>query len=103
MFPTRITYCYIIHVEVRPVKSVDKGVAVSGEELLYTTEITNVGSLPISDVYFTNPIPVGAAFVNGSVTVNGASVPAADPALGFPLPNILPGQSVTVTFRVTVD
>ena len=97
------TYCYIIHVEVRPVKSVDKGVAVSGEELLYTTEITNVGSLPISDVYFTNPIPVGAAFVNGSVTVNGASVPAADPALGFPLPNILPGQSVTVTFRVTVD
>ncbi len=97
------TYCYIIHVEVRPVKSVDKGVAVSGEELLYTTEITNAGSLPISDVYFTDPIPVGTTFVSGSVTVNGASVPAADPALGFPLPNILPGQSVTVTFRVTVD
>ena len=97
------TYCYIIHVEVRPVKSVDKGVAVSGEELLYTTEITNAGSLPISDVYFTDPIPVGTTFVSGSVTVNGASVPAADPALGFPLPNILPGQSVTVTFRVTID
>lgn len=97
------TYCYIIRVEVRPVKSVDKGVAVSGEELLYTTEITNAGSLPISDVYFTDPIPVGTTFVSGSVTVNGASVPAADPAFGFPLPNILPGQSVTVTFRVTID
>lgn len=97
------TYCYIVHVEVKPVKSVDKGVAVSGEELLYTTEITNAGSLPISNVYFTDPIPVGTTFVSGSVTVNGASVPAADPAFGFPLPNILPGQSVTVTFRVTVD
>lgn len=95
--------CYIIHIEISPVKSVDKGVAVSGEELLYTTVIVNKGTLPVTNVYFTDAIPAGTTFIPGSVTVDGASVPAGNPELGFFLPNLLPGQSTTVTFRVSVN
>ena len=95
--------CYIIHIEISPVKSVDKGVAVSGEELLYTTVIVNKGTLPVTNVYFTDAIPAGTTFIPGSVTVDGVSVPAGNPELGFFLPNLLPGQSTTVTFRVSVN
>ncbi len=95
--------CYIIQMEITSVKSVDKGVAASGEELLYTTVIANKGTLPVTDVYFSDPAPAGTAFVPGSVSIDGAEVPALNPALGFTIPNLLPGQSATVTFRVTID
>lgn len=95
--------CYIIHVEISPVKNVDKGVAASGEELLYTTVIANKGTLPVTNVYFTDSIPAGTTFVPGSVLVDGVAIPAGNPELGFPLPNLLPGQSTTVAFRVIVN
>ena len=95
--------CYIIHVEILPVKNVDKGVAASGEELLYTTVIANKGTLPVTNVYFTDSIPAGTTFVPGSVLVDGVAIPAGNPELGFPLPNLLPGQSTTVAFRVIVN
>lgn len=95
--------CYIIHIEILPVKNVDKGVAASGEELLYTTVIANKGTLPVTNVYFTDSIPAGTTFVPGSVLVDGVAIPAGNPELGFPLPNLLPGQSTTVAFRVIVN
>ena len=95
--------CYIIHVEILPVKNVDKGVAASGAALLYTTVIANKGTLPVTNVYFTDSIPAGTTFVPGSVLVDGVAIPAGNPELGFPLPNLLPGQSTTVAFRVIVN
>ena len=95
--------CYIIHVEILPVKNVDKGVAASGEELLYTTVIANKGTLPVTNVYFTDSIPAGTTFVPGSVLVDGVAISAGNPELCLPLPNFLPGQSTTVAFRVIVN
>lgn len=97
------TALYIIDIAVSAVKSVDKGLAIANEELTYTTVIENMGSIPVTNVYFTDSVPVGTSFVPGSVTINGVAVPGANPAIGFPLPNLLPGQNVTIGFRVTIN
>ncbi len=41
-------------------------------------------------------------FVANGVTINGTPQPGFDPNVGFPLPNIAAGTSLTVTFQVTV-
>lgn len=85
------------------VKSVDKAYAVAGDNLHYTTVITNTGSLLKSDLVFTDPVPAGTAFVAGSVKINGAAYPAYNPQTGIDLPDLAVGQSVTVEFDVTVN
>ncbi|MDE7379412.1 MAG: DUF11 domain-containing protein [Clostridia bacterium] len=85
------------------VKSVDKAYAIKGDNLHYTTVITNTGTLLKSDLFFTDPIPAGTTFVAGSVKIDGASYPAYNPQTGFALPDLAVGQSVTVEFDVTVN
>ncbi len=84
------------------VKRVDKAYAISGELLHYTSIVTNTGSLDKINIVFTDDIPVGTTFVTGSVKINGVSYPAYDPAAGFTLPNLAPGNGVTVEFDVRV-
>lgn len=84
-------------------KSVDKGYATSGEELTYTSVITNTGSLKKTGLVFTDAIPAGTSFVGGSVEIDGVSYPAYDPAAGFPIKDLAPGESVTVRFKVLVQ
>ena len=85
------------------VKSVDKAYAVKGDNLHYTTVVTNTGTLLKSDLVFTDPIPAGTTFVAGSVKIDGTAYPAYDPQTGFALPDLAVGQSVTVEFDVTVN
>ena len=92
----------IISNRITNVKSVDKAYAVKGDNLHYTSVITNTGSLLKSDLVFTDAIPAGTAFVNGSVTIDGAAYPAYNPSAGFDLPDLAVGDSVTVEFDVTV-
>ena len=85
------------------VKSVDKAYAVQGDTLHYTSVITNTGALPNNTFVFTDPIPTGTTFTAGSVKVNGVSYPVYNPQIGFVLPDLAVGQSVTVEFDVTVN
>lgn len=85
------------------VKSVDKAYAVAGDDLHYTTVITNTGSLVKNDLVFTDPVPTGTTFVTGSVKINGTGYPLYNPQTGFDLPDLAVGQSVTVEFDVTVN
>lgn len=85
------------------VKSVDKTYDVKGDNLHYTTVITNTGNLLKSDLVFTDPVPAGTTFVVGSVKINGAAYPAYNPQTGFDLPDLAVGQSVMVEFDVTVN
>ncbi|KJR45029.1 putative internalin [Desulfosporosinus sp. I2] len=81
----------------------DKVTAITGDILTYTTVITNNGNVPLSNVIFTDTLPVGTSFVPGSVTLNGVPQPLLSPnPPGFSIGNIPSGVSVTVTFRVTV-
>ena len=85
------------------VKSVDKAFAVKGEELLYTSVVANVGNIPLTSLVFHDQIPAGTSFVVGSVTVEGAAFPGYNPAAGFPIGSLAPGQSITVTFKVSIN
>lgn len=93
----------IISNRISVVKSVDKAYAVKGDNLHYTTVVTNTGTLLKSDIVFTDPIPAGTTFVAGSVKINGVAYPAYNPQNGFDLPDLAAGQSATVEFDVTVN
>lgn len=83
-------------------KSTTTVAAAVGESVTYTVLVTNSGIETINNVVFSDPIPAGSTFNSGSVTVNGAPRPTANPGTGFALGSIAPGDSVTVTFAVTV-
>lgn len=85
------------------VKSVDKSVAARGENLHYTSLITNTGTLLKTNLVFTDPVPSGTTFVSGSVKIDGVAQPSYNPATGFPLANLAVGNSTTVEFDVTVN
>ncbi len=85
------------------VKQVDKTVAVKGEQLLYTTTITNTGSSIKNNLFFSDPIPVGTTFVNGSVKVDGVSQPTYNPSTGFALADLGVGLSTIIEFNVVVN
>ncbi|WP_342570795.1 hypothetical protein MKY85_22535 [Paenibacillus sp. FSL R5-0749] len=76
--------------------------AVIGDTLTYTVVITNSDTDPIDNVVFADAIPIGSAFIPGSVTIDGIVQPTADPVTGVSIGTIGPGVSVTVTFSTNV-
>lgn len=80
--PTNEITLALISTRMEVEKSVDKGYATSGEELTYTSVITNTGTLNKTRLVFTDAIPAGTTFVAGSVEIDGVSYPAYDPAAG---------------------
>ena len=76
--------------------------AALGEIYTYSVVIRNNGTVTATNVSFLDPIAPETTFVANSVTINGTQQPGFDPNVGFPLPNIAAGTSVTVTFQVTV-
>ena len=93
----------VVSVRLSLVKAVDKALAAAGDILTYTSVASNQGNLTLQDVVFRDPPPAGTSFVAGSVTVNGISYPAYDPAAGFTLPALAPGQSSTIVFQVKIQ
>lgn len=85
------------------IKSVDKQVAIKNEILTYTSLVTNTGSIPNDSTIFTDDIPAGTTFVNGSVYIDGVNFPTYDPQVGFDLGNLIPNQTVTVRFQVIIN
>lgn len=83
-------------------KAVDKQFATIGEYLTYTVVITNVGNINATNVLFVDPTPLNAMFVLGSVRVNGTPQSTYNPATGFPLNTMTPGQIITVVYQVQV-
>ncbi|ETT52803.1 DUF7507 domain-containing protein [Paenibacillus sp. FSL H7-689] len=85
------------------VKSTASTAATVGDTVSYSILVTNSGIAPVNNIQFSDPIPAGASFVTGSVTVNGVAQPGANPAGGVPLGTLGPGTSATVTFSIRID
>ncbi|MCF0146794.1 MAG: DUF11 domain-containing protein [Clostridium sp.] len=83
-------------------KEANKKFATIGEEITYTIVIQNTGNINATNVIFIDPIPHNTIFVNGSVTINGVAYPNYNPAVGFDLNTMTPGQIITVVYRVQI-
>ncbi|MDE6373905.1 MAG: DUF11 domain-containing protein [Clostridia bacterium] len=81
-------------------KSADKTYAEVGEEITYTLAIKNEGTVNALNTTLTDMLPPETALVANSVTVDGAAYAGALPVI---IPTIAPDQTVTVTFKVTVN
>ncbi|EEL94431.1 Cell surface protein [Bacillus cereus AH1273] len=73
-----------------------------GDILTYTTTLTNTGNTDATAVVFTDNIPDGTIFIDGSVLVNNIPQLNADPSTGILVGTIAPNISIPVTFSVTV-
>lgn len=84
-------------------KSASANVVKLGDELTYTIEISNTGNLINTELFFRDPIPTNTSFVQKSVAIDGVLKEDLDPETGFNLKDLNPGDSVTVSFKVTVN
>lgn len=83
-------------------KTAKPSVAIKGTEITYTIEITNDGIRDNSNVIFSDTLPAELSFVDGSITIDGMSQPTYT-LDNIQLTDLTPGDSVTVTFRATVN
>ncbi|MFB0840635.1 DUF7507 domain-containing protein [Paenibacillus oleatilyticus] len=83
-------------------KTVNVTAAAVNDLLTYTVVVANNGIEAVNNVVVSDPIPSGAVFVAGSVTINGTPATAANPASGISIGTMNAGSSVTITFQVAV-
>ncbi len=99
--------------ELRANKSVNVTSAKEDDEITYTIEVCNLGTLPATAVTLEDAIPTGTSYVAGSTTLNGASVgdtggnmpfAAASPinSVGSTSGIIAADACAVITFRVKV-
>lgn len=93
----------ILTYSVPKIKSGDKTFLQEGETSLHTVVITNNSQTQLFNLLFRDVMSNGAAYVAGSVTVNGVSQPSYDPVAGFPLPSLDAGQSVNVAYTIRAN
>lgn len=83
-------------------KYVDKKCSYSLEELTYTTEIENISSMNIKNIFFTDNIPKGTRFIENSVKINNKKERCLNPILGFYIDNIKKSKKVIISFKVLI-
>ena len=84
-------------------KAVDKTFAQAEETLTYTFTILNGGNIALSDVTFTDEIPEGTTFENGSVTVKSVPRPEAYPPDGINIGTLFPGDTAELSFKALIN
>ncbi len=81
-------------------KSADKTFAEVGEQITYTLDIQNTGAVSALNVTINDMLPPETALVPNSVTVDGVPYAGALPVV---IAEIAAGQTVSVSFKVTVN
>lgn len=99
---TNIVETPVAYASISVVKAVDLEYATIGDQLEYSVVVTNTGSVNVTSLSFEDLVPLGSQFNSGSVIINGVAAPTVDPNNGFSIPNLIPGQANTVTFKTTV-
>ena len=72
--------------------------------MTYTIEIANVSELAMSNVVFSDSVPVGSNYITNSFTVNGTSATptVTGSTLSYNIQNIPASSTATVSFQVIV-
>ena len=96
------TFVQINDADIVSLKTVDLTSVTIGDILTYTTTLTNTGNTDATAVVFTDNIPDGTTFIDGSVLVNYIPQLNANPSVGILVGTIAPNISIPVTFSVTV-
>ncbi len=96
------TFVQINDADIVSLKTVDLTSVTIGDVLTYTTTLTNTGNTDATALVFTDNIPGGTTFIDGSVLVNNIPQLNANPSTGILLGTIAPNISIPVTFSVTV-
>lgn len=92
----------ILSEQMNLIKTVDKGVAKTGDTLQYSSFIVNNGTLVAKNTIFTDQIPQGVTFVENSVVLKGIPQPGMTPdAIAIGVVN--PTEVVDIVYQVTVD
>lgn len=73
-----------------------------GDTITYGFKIKNAGNIAAENVIFKDTIPEGSKFIQGSLVLNGVTIPSADPQAGINLQQIAPGQTVNLVFNTVV-
>lgn len=84
-------------------KTVTTHLAQVGDTLMYTLSVQNTGNVTANNVVVTDTLPIGTAFIVGSILLDGVSVPQGNPQFtGVKIGDVPPGQLHTITFMVFV-
>lgn len=76
--------------------------AVVGQILVYSIQATNNDVIPFTDVVIYDVLDAPLIFQEGSVRVEGISLPKANIFAGVPIGKLLPGETKTITFEAKV-
>ena len=86
------------------------GVIDQGDTVLFTLFLNNDGVTSLVNPAFTDAVPTGTTYVANSTVLNGVPVPDDMTGTSFPLdgagvspPDLVPGASATVKFRVSIN
>jgi uncharacterized repeat protein (TIGR01451 family) len=93
----------VLSYEISKVISCDKTMATEGETVHNTITITNNSETKLTYTFLSNPTPNGASYVAGSVKVNGVAQPDYNMINGFYLPDLNPGETLTVEYDMQIN
>ena len=82
-----------------PVKSIDKPYVKVGDKVTFTITLHNPVSNPFENIRFSDILQDGLKFVEGSVIVNNIACPDMNPNVGFTIPLVPSGETLTITFE----
>ncbi|MEC2126654.1 DUF11 domain-containing protein, partial [Bacillus paranthracis] len=99
---TNTTVTPIIDATLSINKTVNSTFATIGDTLTFTAIITNSGNTTANNVIFTDVIPNGTSFIPNSFTVNGTTIPNANPQNGINIGNLNSNASATLSFQVNI-
>ncbi len=107
---TNETQVLVFNPSVSLVKEVNNEFVQVGETLIYTSTITNTGTVDLENILFTDLAPANTVYDGLGVTINGTNYPGLNPNIPIDIgtvnPALLPlspGASIEVSFGVIVN
>ena len=94
---------HVLDNQVFLLKTADKTIVKSKDVVTFVITITNGGELENTNITFSDPLPAGTSFVDGSVKIDDEAKPDLNPTTGFALPNLVAGGQIKVEFKVNID